>query len=241
MKVTDYIANTIDRLPKGYVFTYADFMDEVESKEAAIKALNRMVSSAKIRKLSKGRYYKPEQTPFGELLPDEHQLVKDLLEKDGKIIGYLTGYNVYNRLGLSTQVGNIIQIGRLDVRPTMRRGNYKIVFVRQKNTITKDNILLLQLLDAIKNIKKIPDAPATKSCRRFVAIISELSVDKINALIKLALKYPPATRALLGAFLDQLATIIDTSVLLKSLNPISTYKIGVSDDELPYAQKWNIV
>jgi len=28
MKTTDYIAVTIDRLPKGYVFTYADFTTE---------------------------------------------------------------------------------------------------------------------------------------------------------------------------------------------------------------------
>lgn len=38
MKITDYIADSIDRLPKGYVFTYADFLGEVKSKEAVIKA-----------------------------------------------------------------------------------------------------------------------------------------------------------------------------------------------------------
>jgi len=36
MKVTDYIVYTIDRLPKGYVFTYADFTTEVKKKEAVI-------------------------------------------------------------------------------------------------------------------------------------------------------------------------------------------------------------
>ena len=53
MKITDYIANSLDRLPKEYEFTYADFLDEVISKEAALKALNRMVLSGKISKLSK--------------------------------------------------------------------------------------------------------------------------------------------------------------------------------------------
>jgi hypothetical protein len=32
MKTTDYISNTIDRLPKGYVFTYTDFTTEVNKK-----------------------------------------------------------------------------------------------------------------------------------------------------------------------------------------------------------------
>lgn len=45
MKITEYIANSIDRLPKGYIFTYADFIDKVKSKEAVIKILNRMAPS----------------------------------------------------------------------------------------------------------------------------------------------------------------------------------------------------
>ena len=53
MKTTDYIVCTINRLPKGYVFTYDDFYNEVNNKEAIIKALNRMADSGKIEKLSK--------------------------------------------------------------------------------------------------------------------------------------------------------------------------------------------
>jgi len=74
-----------------------------------------------------------------------------------------------------------------------------------------------------------------------VAIISELSLDHVNSLVKLALKYPPATRALLGAFLDQAEIAIDTSTLYKSLNPISNYKMSIGDAVLQYAEKWNIV
>ena len=77
MKTSAYISFTINRFPKGYVFTYADFTTEVNQKEAVIKALNRMVSSGKIVKLAKGKYYKPETTPFGNLLPDQKQVVKD--------------------------------------------------------------------------------------------------------------------------------------------------------------------
>lgn len=39
MKATDYIAGKIDRLPKGYVFTYDDFLGEVNGKEAKQKLL----------------------------------------------------------------------------------------------------------------------------------------------------------------------------------------------------------
>ena len=42
MNTTEYIALTIDRLPKGYVFTYTDFTTEVNKKQAVIKALNQI-------------------------------------------------------------------------------------------------------------------------------------------------------------------------------------------------------
>ena len=193
MKVSEYIAFTIDRLPKGYIFTYSDFKTEVTQKEAVIKALNRMVASGKIAKLSKGKYYKPENTPFGNLQSNQAQVLKDLLEENGKITGYLTGYSIYNQLGLTTQVSNTVQIGKNQVRPNFKRERYTIAFVKQKNIITKDNIPLFQVLDAIRYIKDFEDK-------------------EIKRLVRLALIYPPATRALLGALLEQLQKGKITSV-----------------------------
>jgi hypothetical protein len=88
--------------------------------------LNRLVISGKIVKLSKGKFYKPETTVFGILQPDQAQVVKDLLEKNGKITGYLTGYSIYNQLGLTTQVSNTIQIGKNEIRSSFKRGRYAI-------------------------------------------------------------------------------------------------------------------
>jgi Family of unknown function (DUF6088) len=241
MKTSEYIAFLIDRLPKGYVFTYADFITVVNQKEAVIKSLNRMVASGKISKLSKGKYYKPENTPFGNLLPNQAQVVKDLLEDNGKISGYLTGYSIFNQLGLTTQVSNTIQIGKNQIRPNFKRERYTIAFVKQKNTITKENIPLLQLLDAIRYIKKIPDASIETSCKRFLAIIKKFTDNEIKTLVRLALKYPPSTRALLGAFLEELQQVRTTEALFKSLNPITKYKLTGADKTLSKTEKWYIV
>ncbi len=241
MKTAEYILFTINKFPKGFVFTYSDFTTEVNQKEAVIKALNRMVASGKIAKLSKGKYYKPENSVYGKLQPIQHQIVKDLLEENGKITGYLTGYSIYNKLALTTQVSNTIQIGKNQVRPGFKRERYSIAFIKQKNTITKENIPLLQLLDAIRYIKKIPDADISDSCRRFLAIIKEFSDKDVNTLIRLALKYPPSTRALLGAILEQLQRTQATDSLLKSLNPISKYKLAGAAKILSTTEKWNII
>ena len=239
MKVTDNIEYTINRLPKGYIFTYADFVTQVNKKEAVIKALNRMAKSGKISKLSKGRYYKPEKTPFGNLLPSQEQVVKDLLEDDGKIVGYLTGYSIYNKLGFTTQVGNIIQIGKNETRPQFKRGLYTIAFLKQKNTITKENIPLLQILDTIRTIKKIPDARIDESSKRLLSVVEDMT--ERQALVRLAMKYPPSTRALLGAVLEDLGNLTIANPLFESLNPITKYRFDGVEKVIKSANKWNIV
>lgn len=240
MKVSDIVESRINRLPKGHVFTFSDISSEQEGKEAVIKALNRMVSSGKLEKLAKGKFYRPETTVFGKLEPELREVVKDLLESNGKTIGYLTGLSIYSRLGLTTQISNVIQIGRNDVRPSLKRGRYTITFIRQKNPITRDNIPLLQILDAIRYIKKIPDQSVTNAFSRLRAIVEELSFADKQKIMKLSLKYPPSTRAILGAILDMSKNGIDTESLRKTLNPITVYKLGITD-EWPVAGKWNII
>lgn len=239
MKITDYISYTIDRLPKGYVFTYADFTTEVDQKQAVIKALNRMVAAGKIAKLSKGKYYKPEITPFGILQPNQSQVVKDLLEENGKTIGYLTGYSIYNSLGLTTQLSNVIQIGKNVVRPAFKRGQYTISFIKQNNNITKENIPLLQILDAIRYIQKIPDTTISKSSKRLSFILKNLSDTEKSTLVRLALKYPPSSRALLGTLLDTIQVDALSRPLYDSLNPITKYKLPGLKLAFPEADKWN--
>ncbi|MFP4664989.1 MAG: DUF6088 family protein [Bacteroidales bacterium] len=241
MKTTDIIIDTINRLPKGYVFTYGDFTPEVKSKEAIIKALNRLAKKGKITKLSKGRYYKPEQSPFGELPPPQQQVVKDLLVSGDKITGYLTGYSIYNQLGLTTQVSSTIQIGRNEVRPPLKRGIYTIKFIKQKNTITEKNIPLLQILDSIRTIKKIPDTSIADACRQIAKLVKERSTEDVISMIRLSKKYPPATRALLGGILDYIGENPDRETLINSLNPITTYDFpGISKVLGKQIENWNI-
>lgn len=241
MKISDIAKAKIDRLPFGYVFTYDDFNVDVNGIEALMKTLSRFASEGKIRRLSRGRYYKPEFSEFGELHPDVYQVVKDLLEKDGKIIGYLTGFSVYNKLGLTTQVANIIQIGTGDEKKNISRGIYRIRFVKQKNKINKENIPLLRILDAIKNIKEIPDANINNSCSVLSDIIQKLSDFELNQIIRLAKKYNPATRALLGAIVEMKFGYELSEELLKSLNPASEYALNISESTLPNKQKWQII
>lgn len=241
MKISENIATKIDRLPNGYIFTYKDFSESVNNQEAVIKALNRLVAKGKINKISKGKFYKPQSTVFGKILPNQHQLVKDLLEDDNKITGYLTGYSIYNSFGLTTQVSNTIQIGKNNTRPNFKRERYSINFIKQPNIINKENIPYLQFLDCLKLIKKIPDTNINQSSERFIAILSDYKLNDIKQLVRLVQKYPPSTRALLGAILDELQYEKYSETILKSLNPITKYKFTGVENSLTKSKKWNLI
>jgi hypothetical protein len=240
MKTTDIISNSINRFAKGYVFTASSFKGEVKSLDAARKALSRMADAGKIARLSKGRFYKPESSPFGVLPPGPDEVVKDLLESGGRVTGYLTGLSVYNTLKLSTQVGRVVQIGRNEVRPPLRRGVYRIVFLKQKNRIMPENIPLLQLLDCIRMVKKIPGTSVEDACVRLRALVAERTEDDRRTLVRLAMKYPPSTRALLGALLGEPEDGELSVRLMESLNPLTTYCVPGAGRVLKDAGGWRI-
>jgi hypothetical protein len=60
-------------------------------------------------------------------------------------------------------------------------------------------------------------------------------------LVRLALKYPPSTRALLGALLDALKLDKATETLFKSLNSISKYKLTGVAKAISTTEKWNLI
>ncbi len=240
MKVSDIAVNKIDRFKTGYVFTYDDFDIPVEKIDALKKVLSRLTESGKIVRLSKGKYYKPKEGVTGPLRPDEYQVVKDLLEANGKIIGYLSGINAFNKLGLTTQVSNTIQLGTNIDKKSIKRGKYTIRFIRQKNTITKENIPLLQILDSIRFVKRIPDADINNSCERLRNVIQNLSDEVQEYLVKLAMKYNPATRALTGAILESIKGGTYVEALYKSLRGTTSFNLTISPTILKNKEKWQI-
>jgi len=238
--MTDKVANIVNSFQGGFVFTPNDFGVEASKQPTVNRILNKMVAAGKICRLSKGRFYKPRITQFGELQPDTYQIVKDLIEKNGKIIGYITGYTAFNQLLLTTQVPVTLQIGRAKEKNPIRRGIYRISFIKQLNTITKANTPLLRLLDCLRFFKEIPDAMPNNTCRRLLYLFGELTPEQIVTVKRLALKYNPGTIALLGAILETLNPDENTNSLFNALNPLSTYKLNISTEILPNQAKWYI-
>ncbi len=236
----DTIKNTLASFDFGVVFTPGDFPVDPRKQATVNRMLNHMVAAGQIRRISKGRFYKPKITEFGEQKPNTYQIVKDLLEKNGETIGYLTGYTVFNELGLTTQVPVALQIGVASEKKALRRDYYRITFVRQQNPITKKNIPLLQLLDCLRFFKNIPDSMPDERCRRLLLLLKELNAKERETIKRLSLKYTPQATALLGAMLETINPGEDTTTMYNALNPQTFYKLGISPSVLPTQQKWNI-
>ena len=165
MIIGEKIKRKIDSFPTGVVFTISDFGFDPSNDRALAKALSRMTTSGELCKVSKGKYYKPKETLLGRTKPPVSEIVKDFLEKDGKIIGYITGAQAFATMGLTSQISSAIMIGSGKYRRPLQRGEYKISFLKQDNPITKDNIEFLRILDAIKLIR---DKIGRASCRERV-------------------------------------------------------------------------
>lgn len=80
------------------VFTYQDLNLPPERSESVIKILNRLITESVIAKISKGRFYKPKKYIFRTLKSKLEGVIKDFLEKDREVIGYMTEYLAFNRI-----------------------------------------------------------------------------------------------------------------------------------------------
>lgn len=241
MKVTDKITSNLGQYAAGEVFTISDLDLQPVEYVAAVKAIGRMVQDGRINRVSTGRYYKPNNTVFGELKPSEDELLRTYLFENGKRIAYITGALLYNRLGLTTQVPRIVQIASRDKRVTGRVGNLQIKGVKSYVDVTDANYTLLGLLDALKDFREISDRETSSALTRLRSLLKNLKPDDLWELLTISLKYPPRARALAGALLEANGKSEKTTAeLAASLNPLSTYQLGISSSELPTASSWKI-
>ena len=239
MITSKLIEEKLKRIEMERVFTLSDLEITADNYERARMKLSRLVKEGKLKKVGKGRFYKPRQSLFGELLPNMEELVSDYLVKNGVQVGYLTGYAIWHRMGLTTQVPNIIEIGCNKKRNKITRAQYTVRFIVQSNKIARDNTHYLQLLDALKYIKHIPDTTPMQSFERIRQIIQTFDAVQIRKLTILAKPYSPATRALLGVMLETLGYEKKSQELKSTLNPATTYKIGLASSSINF-KDWYI-
>ena len=239
MIIGEDIKKQISSTPDGVILTIGDFNVDMRYQGALVKALNRLVDQGTLQRLSKGKYYKPRKTIFGTLKPTPEEITKDLLEKNGKLVGYITGNRAFALMGLTTQITSSLLIGTNRYRHPLTRGDYTISFLQQHNPITEENIPLLRILDALKFIKDIPASSPDIIVTQLGSTINALSNAEQKRLTELAENYTAYVRAILGAIMEQ--NNLNAELLKKGLNGTTNYKLPISEQALPNKKKWNII
>lgn len=242
MKVTNKIGELISQIAEGEVFTINQLKLQTSEYQAAVKALGRMTGSGIVKRVMPGKYYKPEKTPFGELKPSEEQLLRPYLFNNGKRIAYITGTSLYNRMGLTTQVPKTIKVASRDKRVITKVGEVVVKPVKSYVEVREANFRLLEILDAIKDFRVIPDLDKGGGLKRLKQLINVLSNDDTDKLLRMSLKYPPRVRALTGALLENIGFKMERIKFLRTtLNPLSVYYFGITKAELPESETWKIL
>jgi hypothetical protein len=241
MTISKKIEDKVKNLPIGTTFTYQTLSVKAEEYAATAKALERLIKKELIKRISTGVFYKPKQTIFGELMPREEELLKNYLFDNDKRIAYITGLSLYNKLGLTTQVPKTIKIASRDKRIFASIGNIKGKPVKSYIDVSDKNYYILEILDALKDFKQIPDMDKISGLLLLADRIKKWDTKDKTLLIKYALKYPPRVRAILGAILENFITSEDVKPLKESLNPLSQYEYNIAETILPNAKNWNII
>lgn len=240
MNVAESIRKSIGKIPESQPFGYADLGIDASNFVTAAKALERMQKKGTIKKVSKGVFYIPRKTVFGALGPDSSKVLERYLFEDGKRVAYETGFSLYNRLGLTTQMAFRIKVASKNKRFSLNQDALNVSSVKSYVDVTDDNYQLLGYLDALKDVNMIPDCSTKQALTRMTALISDLTIREQVDLIQLAVQYPARAKALLGAILENLKIDIDLRELKNSLNPLTTIKLGVKLTDLPTLKNWNI-
>jgi hypothetical protein len=216
MRTAQLIYQMINTFEPGKVFGYDNLKLQSDQFVAAAKALQRLKNKGVIKSISKGQFFKPVKSVFGELNPSEDEILKLYMMK------------------------NIIRIASYDKRISCDTGTLKIKSAKSYVKVTDYNYKLLQLLDVLKDFNKIPDLDRRSAVDIIISRFITLSKKAIKEIVEYSFKYPPRVRAFLGSILEYLGDVNEIEKLKESINPFSTFKISLNKNILPTIINWNI-
>lgn len=204
-------------------------------RTAVAKALSDLCKDNFIARASHGYYYFPKKTILGIVPPDKDLLaIKNAYNKNASF-ACVSGLSGYNKVGLTTQVPNILTIAcNAHVRIADKRVKYVV-----RNKPSSGTEFERIVLDALIDIEKIPDTTPSDSLNKIKKFIKSGKVN-INDLGKSALKETPRVMHIIGALGNEFG--MNDKLLNALKNKINPNTVVYSDisDNLRFAEVWRI-
>lgn len=151
----------VNYLKQKYDLNTPIFINDIEidgvSSDNIRQCFSRLVKNKLIKRYVNGIYYFPKKTIIGEsTLSFEDVIFRKYINADSKIIGYYTGLSFLNKLGMTTQVPNVIEV-TTNIEKSKKRDinikDRKIILRRGKVLINNDNYKILQFLDIFNQVE----------------------------------------------------------------------------------------
>lgn len=181
------------------------------------KSMERLVKSDMLVHLTKGLYYRPKKTRFGSVPISEEEISRHYL-RAGE--GILVGFRMYNRKGITTQIGKQVEILSNTIHE--QKKNIKNVSVRKVTVeLNEKTIPVIEMLEILQSYHKIEDMN-TKALVAYWEAFSKQYSDEAARHVLSRMKYKKSTIAFLKGVLDY-ANVKNT--LSMYLSSMSDYKI----------------
>ena len=134
MNYIEIVRNELDKYRKNeIIFASKLYKEKLYSKNVSetsfYKLLERMYKNKEIEKLSKGIYYFPKTTKFGVVPISDEEIISIFIKNNE---GMVVGYNLYNKLNLTTQISKKITIYSSNVENEIK--NIRNIEVKNVNT-----------------------------------------------------------------------------------------------------------
>jgi Family of unknown function (DUF6088) len=200
---------------------------------AVSQTLSRLVKAGILERVSKGLYYRPRITRFGQSRPSEIEV--QALSIHQKVMP--AGISAANLLGFSTQ--NVAQGEFATAAASVPRtiiGKSVRLHTRRPEIWNSLSHTEAALLDLLRTRGKFSELSEEATQRRLLLYLGE--GDLYERLAAIASTEPPRVRAMLGALGQELKkSAKQLAPLRQTLNPISRFDFGKLRT-LRYAKEW---
>lgn len=182
-------------LKENYKENEPIFISELQYKNLNMNAIRQQILNLTNKNLliryDTGIYFIPGKSIFktSKTLNQNKVIEKKYISTNDEIVGYFSGLNFANRIGITTQVPNLYEVvsnkATCDYRE-LKIGSTKIILRKPRTKITKENYLELQFLDMIKEIDNLSilDKEENKKVVLNYMNMAKISFEKVQKLLE---------------------------------------------------------
>lgn len=158
--------------------------------------MKQLVDAGKIKRYKHGVYYFPKSIDGKEAIFNcDNYITARYLSHRGEQFGYYSNFTLANALGLTNQIPSILEIVTNNTsypKKVIKVDSQSYIIRKSAVKITNENINILRLLDALKNIDQTAEIADAEIYKRLVHFIDDNNITE-EAVMEYINHFPAKT------------------------------------------------